>query len=49
MSAFDVSLQAVVVPEIVPIHLKCSNFTSAFDVSLLAVGVPKIVPTHLKL
>ena len=48
MSAFDVISLAVVVPEIVPIHLKCNNCMSAFDVILLAVGVPEIVPIHLK-
>ena len=49
MSAFDVILLTVGVPEIVPIHLKCNNCMSAFDVILLAVGVPEIVPIHLKL
>ena len=38
MSAFDVILLAVGVPEIVPIHLKFNNFMSHFDVVLLAVG-----------
>ena len=49
MSAFDVILLAVGVPEIVPIHLKCNNCMSAFDVILLAVGVPEIIPIHLKM